>query len=531
MIPISAADVGKVVDNSGAARQATSNAGDGQREVDFPAPGTGQPSTGWRGLSTGRVTALCAALALLWLALSAAWLSQDHGLRDGDEEGHVGAAALFAEDLWAGDPRAYAARLWMGETGEYPGLYPAVLGGAWAALGQGQPGRLPLRLVNLGWLLLGASAAGALAARVVAPRRAGLARLLAFGAVLLSPEANGVARHFMPEGALLGWTTLATLSAARALERPSARRALELGVVLGLGALLKQTFALYALPAAVVGLVALRARAGWALAAALLLAGPWYAAHGAAQLAYGAASAPAEVAAPLHHHLLYYPVVLAWSGLGPPLLLALLAVFVRGLLSRPRVPPPRLALLAFGLGLLVLTAVPKKYPRLLVPLVPAAAVMIGAGLASSRRPGLHALAWGSAAAGWLGYTSWFELPPPGLVQAMESGCVQRWIRPPRPDDFGLPEVAAAAASSPGPVVVIAPPEIPCLVQTTAPWIEHLRPWLEREGLDREVLEAGRGAAASGIVVDWSSGPGQRVDVPPLGRAFWIRNGGAAAPAW
>ena len=35
-------------------------------------------------------------LTIAWLGLSVAWLDADRMVRDGDEEGHVGAAELFA---------------------------------------------------------------------------------------------------------------------------------------------------------------------------------------------------------------------------------------------------------------------------------------------------------------------------------------------------------------------------------------------------------------------------------------------------
>lgn len=490
--------------------------------MSFPPPGSTLPSTAPPRLSTGRAGWWCALLAICWVGLTALWLARDHALPDGDEQGHVGAAALFAGDLREQGPLAFAERLLVGETGEYPGLYPAALGLGWAALGEGQPGRLPLRLLNLGFTLLGALAAGRLAARLAPPGRAELAMVAGFGATLLGPEANGIARAFMPEGALLAAVGGATLAAARAAERPDARRAAELGLALGLGLLTKQTFALYALAPALYGLVALRGRAALALGLALAVAGPWYLGHLGAQLGYGAASAGPDAAVGLLDHLLYYPLALGWSGLGPALGLGLLLSLRR---ARPSLPA-----LTLIVGLLLLVAVPKKYPRLLVPLLPAAAAVLGASLA--RRPLPVSLALGGAAAGWVVLGSVRDLPPPGPIRAMASGCVQRWLRGPEPDDFGLPEVEAAARGVAGPVIVIAGPEIPCEVRTTPPWVEHLRPWLEHAGLDREVLERAPGEPAPpGLVVDWSGGPGARVEVPALGAGFALRDTTIGAEPW
>ncbi len=83
---------------------------------------------------------LQAALLLLWLALSLAWLRADHLVRDGDEEGHVGAAELFLQQLDEGRMGAFATDALWGDLGEYPPLYPAVVGGWWFLMGGGQPG-------------------------------------------------------------------------------------------------------------------------------------------------------------------------------------------------------------------------------------------------------------------------------------------------------------------------------------------------------------------------------------------------------
>ncbi len=444
-------------------------------------------------------------------------MGADQGPPDGDELGHVGAAALFVYDLREGAPGAWLWRAWAGDTGEYPGLYPAILSLPWALFGLGHPSRLPLGALNLGLALLTAGAAGRVARRLVAPERATLAELGAFGACLLLPEGTGISRHFMPEGALAAAVALTLLLALRAVKRPTRGRAAALGLALGLGMLTKQTLALYALAPVAWTLLRLRGRGLWTLGVAAAVAGPWYALHLGAQLAYGAGSAPADASVPLTLHLAYYPLALGWSGLGPALALALVLTLAR------RPAGLALPLGTLGLGLLLLTLVPKKYPRLLVPLGPAAAVVLGVGLAGSRRPALGAWGWGGAAAAWTTLGSLHDLPPPSPITEMASGCVQRWLRPPLADAMGLPEVVAASRADPRPLLVIGAPEIPCEVQTTLPWLEHLRPWLEQEGLDRVVLEpADAQAGSAGLIVDWGGGPGEEVPVPALGRSLWIR---------
>ena len=46
-----------------------------------------------------------------WLVASWAWLRSDALLRDGDEEGHVGAAELFRADLLQGDVAGFVPAL------------------------------------------------------------------------------------------------------------------------------------------------------------------------------------------------------------------------------------------------------------------------------------------------------------------------------------------------------------------------------------------------------------------------------------
>src|SRR6056300_1037005 len=96
------------------------------------------------------------AVVIVWVLGSLLWLSDDRLLRDGDEEGHVGAAELMRLHLDGGDWATFAHDAWQGELGEYPPLYPALVGAWWWICGSGQPGSLPIRSVNLLGLLLGA---------------------------------------------------------------------------------------------------------------------------------------------------------------------------------------------------------------------------------------------------------------------------------------------------------------------------------------------------------------------------------------
>ena len=68
--------------------------------------------------------------------------------------------------------------------------------------------------------------------------------MFALTGVLCLPLGNGLTRHFMPEGALMAAVSLAILSMFRWVERPNLSRAVQLGAVLGLGLMTKQTFIL-----------------------------------------------------------------------------------------------------------------------------------------------------------------------------------------------------------------------------------------------------------------------------------------------
>ena len=72
------------------------------------------------------------------------------------------------------------------------------------------------------------------------------------------------------------------------------------------------------------------------------------------------------------------------------------------------------------------------------------------------------------------------------------------------------------------IQVIGSPEIPCSVQTTYTWHRHLRPYLSRSGFEAQVHTEPQPSAA--LIIDWTEGPGERIDIPALDSGFWIRRG-------
>ena len=372
------------------------------------------------------------------MVLSIGWVAVDAGIRDGDEEGHVGAAELYLPDLYQGNVSAVVAMAWLGEgMGEYPQGFASVTAVWWWLQGGGVPGRPSVRAICLLGLLMAAWSTGRIARRYTSPDKADLAELAANGGVLLLPLGNGLSRHFMPEGLLMAAVSMALLAAVRAAERPSAGRLVVLGVAMGAGLLVKQTFVLVAaLP--LLWLVLGIRRAGWhrvigALLIAGATAGPWIAGRIGSQSDYLAQSMTGQGDAGLWAHLSYYPWTTGWLGLGPVLALASLLSLSTLLKTGER--------RALGIGLLwllggmaVLTLVPKKYPRLMAPLLPAAALWWAAAVVRTQHPKIWMGAVGSLAAIWLTLASTTGLPVQIAPAGVDPGCPQQWLRPPLTSD-------------------------------------------------------------------------------------------------
>ena len=454
-------------------------------------------------------TGLAAALVALFVALNIAWLSQDRLVRDGDEEGHVGAAEMFLQDLREGNVHHFVQRTFWEDMGDYPSLYPSSVGLWWHLAGGGQPGRPGVRAVNLLFLLVAAGAVAGTAALLGARQGA----LVGGAAVLFLPLSAGLSRHFMPEGALAAAVALAVLAAAWQRRRPGWSSAVLLGLALGLGFLTKQTVVLYA---AIPVLVLIRPHPSLiALPLGAAVALPWTLLNMAEQLDY--ASQSAGYPGGLGDHLLYYPQALLQPALGPVWLLLLVASVVAA--GRPRGRAPVLVGLAWLVGgLLLLTLVPKKYDRLLAPLLPAAGLLVAAGVHARPRAAPAVLA-GVAWTAWVSFDEVGLAGPNPRAESFHPGCVQVWLRPPVEEDLGYAAVADfVRGSSPGPVLVVEGPPIDCSLQTTHGWTYHLGPYLRREGLDREVLEEGRGM----VTVDFTGGPGEAVEVPLLDATLHLR---------
>ena len=339
----------------------------------------------WRATGRGhgaRVGLLGGLLLLLaWGLLNGLWIRQDRLIRDGDEEGQVGAAELVATQWAGGQPGAAVATALGGDLGEYPPLYAGVVGLWWAWLDMGDPGRLAVRGLNLLWPVVAAVAV----AWLVSPLGVG-ASWSAMLVVLLLPLLSGLGRHFMLEGPLTAAVCVAVVATEGARRRPGPATALLLGLVLGAAFLVKQTSVLYLFFV----VVFLMPRCWWSLLSLLvaaLVAGQWFIPLLGEQVSYGGGSARGPVGVGLLTHLIFYPRSLFWVGAGPALTATALLGLMAALAPVPHAPRAaeadlerrrlRTVALVWFLGsLLALTLLPRKYPRLLAPALPSLALLV-----------------------------------------------------------------------------------------------------------------------------------------------------------
>ena len=450
------------------------------------------------------------------LAVACLWLGRDEGLLDGDELGVLGAVELFWGQTHADGAAAALASSYLEDYGEYPALHYAITGVALAWLGvEDLDGDGP-RLVALGWGVLALLATAWLA--VECARWTGTEATdggaLAAALLAASPLWAGTQRHLLLENAVCALVALATAAYLAARRAAPDRPPVGPGWVIAAALLVKQT-ALLALAAAGLGILARAPRRrtellalAWVAGIGGLLVAWWYARHLLFDGGYLAASAGANPdSVGVVHQLAIYPLVLAQQAWAPAIWLLL-----GGLLAWRR-PADRgwvLPATIVGIGLLILLPIPKKYPRLLLPLLPFGAVALALALRGLPRAA-HAGLAAALALSLIG--SSFGIPPllgptdVGLRQ-LDERCPQRWMtEPSRP---GLPWdalVAAAEANGPGRdyrLGAVDWPAPPCGYQTSHDLGEHLRIRLRRAGSEADV-----GAGRSFVQAD-----GWGTDGPP-----------------
>jgi hypothetical protein len=457
------------------------------------------------------------------------WVHKDERLPDWETARDVGAIEDWAGH-WGPAGLGFTATLGqvaVGRSGEYPALYPALSGGAAYALGLSDwngDGAAYLALLWAWLALLGTWGIG----RSLGDEGTGL---LAAFLLLCSPLYTALAREPLMECGMTALVALAAACGFAAVRDVKQRRRLGawacLGLFAGAALLTKQTAVLALLPLGLVLLFINGSRwVGPVVAGSLCLAvcGPWYVQAFLSGDDYLLRSAQANPAAlgPLRQ-LLFYPLALgqqAWPALVWALGAGLgIVSFRRGLSGRTgRWSIPLAVVLC---GLLLLMGIPKKYPRLLLPLLPIAATLAALWLqrwpVTLRRSFLAVVLAGGLVSLWpMGPATTLLGAWDGGLREVDERCYQDWIRPADPTafDWGLLIDLVEEAGGPGTayrVGAVSWSAPPCAYQTTLHIGEHLQVRLRRAGTEATVetggswtVEEGWGAAPPEVLV--SEGP-------------------------
>lgn len=459
-------------------------------------------------VSTRRSFGLVLLMLLAWTGAQLLWMQGDDRLPDWETARDVGAMEDW-HGHWGPEGSGTASTLlqaFRASSGEYPALYPALSGLLARAVGLEQwngdgPGRLALLWA---WLaVLGAWGMG----RALGDEGTGvLAALL----LMLSPLWTALAREPLMESGMTALVAVVAAAGFAAIRDAGTQRRLEawvlVGICAGLALLMKQTAVLALLPLGLVLVFANGRRWGGPLVALLLcvaVCGHWYisAAVSGDDYLWRSAQANPDAVGPLRQ-LLFYPLALLQQAWSPPVVLAF---GLLGWLSwrgglEPRTGRWSLPLAVLLLGLLILMGIPKKYPRLLLPLLPVGSVLLALWL--QRWPGrLRTGALGLAALAWL--ATLFPLGPISSALAIgehglrgvDERCYQQWVRPPDPISFEWGRLVDLVEEAGGPgeaykVGAVEWPAPPCSYQTTLHLGEHLQLRLRRGGLEGSVLTEG-----------------------------------------
>ena len=373
-----------------------------------------------------------------WCVVNLRWISTDQLLRDGDEEGHVGAMELF-KDIWIEDGvYIWFVEMWQGNYGEYPPLFAALMGAWWGIVTQfvgiTPPSDILVRGALLIWPFLTAIATARIAFLLKWEwRLAGLA-------TLLTPLLVGIGRHFMLEAMMTAFSTMSIAAAFEWKNRPTIMMALLTGFFLGLGSLTKQTMIIVA--PIVIFSCFIRSSSRWHLLwvalPCLLIISPWFIGQIETQEQYITMSIKGKQNTHLWEYIGFYPVTIFYS-LG--LLLPMCVHFKH--ITWKHLPLSIWTWLA-SLGLFII--IPKQYPRLILPWIPIIPLLWSAGLVKfERSTPRYTILFLCTGVGFLGLQPLLDFQACGkyekwIFSKVDDGCAQIWIRNSSRNDGNLSSI-------------------------------------------------------------------------------------------
>lgn len=456
-------------------------------------------------------------LLLAWNLLCRWWIGADGGPLDGDAMGHVGAVEDALMRLREEGPSAVLRILREGPRGEYPPLHSLVLA-LWLAVGGAAIDAEfddAVARANVDVLTL---VTGALVGRMGGVGALGTTVAAAW--IVGSPLWAALCRAAMPEPFV---ATLVVGAWWVALRGGSSVKA---GLIGAAAAWSKQTAGVLWLGLATLALLepGRRRLSIETMLWAGLLSFPLYAPVLTEQWRYLLASASENPDAVSGLRAwAQYPLAITQQFWTLATCLSLGAALLVG--GRPRGSAGALLGVA-GVAALVVSVLPKRYDRLVLFLIPAVAMALGAWLGGPQerpskdapppRPSDAEFGMGWRGPTWLGaalvavpilaqLASSAAWGLPGLaatrfgITAVDERCPQRWVEGPRQRWFPWDAFDAALdAADPHRIATVGAPRWPdlsCELETTPALDEHLRIHLRRAGTERTVLDAGNTTAA------------------------------------
>ena len=403
---------------------------------------------------------------ILWVSLQIFWLYLDQLIRDGDEEGHVGAAELVKEQIENNGWISFITTTWWQDLGEYPPLYASYLGGWWNLFAN-QPEDLMFRIAGIPLLLCAAWATSEIS------RIRGGSYQIAFALTLSLPLAVGLSRHSMIENLILPTTALAAWSLYT--NTKTYVKGIIFGLFVALGLLSKQTFLIAGL--GLIFLVRDFKILYSCIPVILLVSLGWYIPQFGDQQQYIQQSIQANSLSSILVHLFSPIVYFAWDVIGP-------VIFSLFLLKKPWTNHQKPYFWWFLLCIFLCILIPKKYPRLMIGICIPIIIMV----TERRGKWDHPIMIGAFS--WMLFGSFSSIPNNPIQSYVDSErCPQVWLRPPFSYDLGLRRVKeyVQSQSKERNIYIQNPPKIPCSLQTTHDFPYHLEIYLRRHGQEHPIV--------------------------------------------